>query len=147
MTVTIETPSRPVPPPLGPDEEALFRVARRLHRRLYVADGGHVRVVERNGVIHTVAGSRRGRPSQTIGSGTPALSAPLGPARPLVGRATPLSLAVSSSAQLYISTGTQILRLTSISERDAPTGMWLLTPTRRGRSLHRACSYLGRSRG
>ena len=74
-------------------------------RRLYVANGGHVRVVERNGVIHTVAGSGRGRPLHTIASGTPALSAPLGPARPLVGRATPLSLDVSPSGQLYISTG------------------------------------------
>jgi hypothetical protein len=218
MTVTIETPSRPAPPPLGPDEEALHPEARRLRRRrwtigvvvagllggilglvvltagsgdaadtaagpratgvlplgpvatlhvagplavapdgalyvadnadnrvlvrmpngrfrvvagdgragfsgdggpavraklvaisdlafapdgrLYVADGGHVRVVERNGVIHTVAGSGRGRPLQTIANGTPAVAAPLGPARSLVGRATPLSLAVSPSGQL-----------------------------------------------
>ena len=63
--------------------------------RLYVADGGHVRVSERNG----------GRPLHTIASDTTALSAPLGPARPLVGRATPLSLDVSPSGQLHISTG------------------------------------------
>lgn len=236
MTVTIETPSRPAPPPLGPDERTLFPEARRLRRRrwtiglvvagllggilalvvltagsgaaadtaagpratgvlplgpvatlhvagrlavapdgalyvadvadnrvlvrmpngrfrvvaggragfsgdggpavraelvaisdlafapdgrLYVADGGHVRVVERNGVIHTVAGSGRGRPLQTVANGTPALAAPLGPARPLVGRATPLSLAVSPSGQLYISTGSQILRLTATGRLDA----------------------------
>ena len=87
--------------------------------RLYIADGGHVRVVERSGVIHTVAGSGRGRPLQTIASGTPALSAPLGPARSLVPTATPLSLAVSPSGQLYISTGSQILRLTSTGKLDA----------------------------
>jgi hypothetical protein len=86
--------------------------------RLYVADGGHVRVVERNGVIHTVAGSGHGRPLQTIANGTPALAAPLGPARPLVGRARPLSLAVSPSGQLYISTGSQILRLTATGRLD-----------------------------
>jgi hypothetical protein len=87
--------------------------------RLYIADGGHIRVVERNGVIHTVAGSGRGRPLQTIASGTPALAAALGPARSLAPAATPLSLAVSPSGQLYISTGSQILRLTATGRLDA----------------------------
>ncbi len=86
--------------------------------RLYIADGGHVRIVGRDGVIRTIAGSGRGRPDQTIASGTPALSAPLGPPRSLAGRATPLSLAVSQSGKLYISTGSQILRLTATGKLD-----------------------------
>jgi hypothetical protein len=54
-----------------------------------------------------------------VADGTPALAAPLGPARSLVPKATPLSLAVSPSGQLYISTGSQILRLTATGRLDA----------------------------
>ena len=79
---------------------------------LYIADGGRVRTVSRNGVITTIAGS--GRPARPIANGTPALSAPLGPTR----NAPPLSIALSPSGQLYISTGAQILRLTAAGTLD-----------------------------
>ena len=87
---------------------------------LYVADGGRVRVIGRNGVIRTIAGD--GRPLlQTIANDTPALSAPLGlPATGGVqGNPTPLWIAFSPiSGQLYISTGRQILRLTTAGRLD-----------------------------
>jgi hypothetical protein len=85
---------------------------------LYIADGGHVRLVRRDGIIRTIAGSGRGSPFQAVANGTPALAAPLGPARSLVGRGDPLSLAVSPSGKLYISTGSQILRLGAAGELD-----------------------------
>ncbi|HLW96584.1 MAG TPA: hypothetical protein VKS25_14505 [Solirubrobacteraceae bacterium] len=72
---------------------------------LYVADGGRVRTVSRNGVIRTIAGD--GRPSQRIANGTPALAAPLGSGLPA------LNIALSPSGHLFIATGSQILRLTA----------------------------------
>jgi len=90
---------------------------------LYIADGGHVRSVRRDGVIRTIAGSGRGRPFQAVANGTAALAAPLGPARSLVGRGDPLSLAVSPSGQLYISTGSQIVRLTPTGKLDTVRGV------------------------
>jgi len=74
---------------------------------LYIADGGRVRTVTPNGLIHTVAGS--GQPVSTIANGTPALSAPLG---------SRLWIALSPAGQLYISTGQQILRLTAAGTLD-----------------------------
>jgi hypothetical protein len=75
---------------------------------LYIADGGRIRMVNRDGVVRTLAGS--GRPARTIATGTRARSAALG---------TPLSIALSPAGELYISTGSpsgsprsQILRLT-----------------------------------
>jgi hypothetical protein len=80
---------------------------------LYIADGGRVRVVGRDGVIHTIAGD--GKSLQTIANGTAALSASLGSVRAPVA----LSLAISPrSGQLYISTGRQILRLTAAGDLD-----------------------------
>jgi hypothetical protein len=80
---------------------------------LYIADGGRVRTVSRDGVIRTIAGS--GRPPSTIANGTPALSAPLGR----------LFIALGPAGQLYISTGSpwpspasQILRLTTAGTLD-----------------------------
>ena len=74
---------------------------------LYIADGGRVRTVSRDGVIRTIAGS--GQPARTIVNGTPAPSAPLG---------STLSIALSPAGQLYISTGSQILRLTAAGTLD-----------------------------
>jgi hypothetical protein len=90
---------------------------------LYIADGGRVRVVSPDGDIHTIAGNGRaprmlsikgeGQVPQLIANGTPALSAALGTPRWITRRGTPLSIALSRSGQLYISTGSQILRLTA----------------------------------
>ena len=78
---------------------------------LYIADGGRVRTVSRDGVIRTIAGD--GRPLRTIANGTPALSAALGP----VGN--PLQIALSPAGQLYIATGTsQLLRMTAAGKLD-----------------------------
>jgi hypothetical protein len=81
---------------------------------LYIADGGRVRSVSRDGVIRTIAGN--GRPARTITNGAPARSAALG---------TPLSIALSPVGQLYISTESpsgsppsQILRLTAAGTLD-----------------------------
>lgn len=68
---------------------------------LYIADGPRVRVVSPDGEIHTVAGN--GTTPRPIADGTPALSAPL---------ARLNHIAVSQDGQVYISTGSQILRLT-----------------------------------
>jgi glucose/arabinose dehydrogenase len=103
---------------------------------LYIADGGRVRTVTPNGVIHTIAGS--GQPARTVTNGTPALAAPLGSTR----SAPPLSIALSPAGQLYISTGAQILRLTAAGTLDpvraivtsAPGGN-LLDRMARGRQL------------
>jgi hypothetical protein len=67
-------------------------------------------------VIRTIAGDGRGsapvtRPL-TIANGTPALSAPLGSIAYFTKDGNPLSIALSASGQLYISTGSQIMRLT-----------------------------------
>jgi hypothetical protein len=76
---------------------------------LYIADAGRVRVIGRNGVIGTIAGD--GRQSPMVDSGTPALSSDLGSVHSIAVSGTGLSIAFSSSGQLYISTGAQVLRL------------------------------------
>jgi len=78
---------------------------------LYVADGGRVRVIGRNGVIRTIAGD--GRQSKAVANGTPALSGPLGSTNSMAVRGDGLSIAFSPRGQLYISTGSQVLRLTN----------------------------------
>lgn len=81
---------------------------------LYIADGPRIRMVDRDGVIRTIAGT--GRPAKTIAPGTPARSAALG---------RQLSIALGPSGELYISTATpsgsppsQILRLTAAGTLD-----------------------------
>ncbi len=108
---------------------------------LYIADGARVRTVGRDGVIRTVAGD--GEPATTIANGTPALSAPLGLTGSIAGRGgPPLSIALSPAGQLYISTGSQILRLTAGGTLDAiraivtsAPGGNLLDRAARGRQL------------
>jgi hypothetical protein len=108
---------------------------------LYIADGARVRMVGRNGVIRTVAGD--GQPARTITNGTPALSAPLGLTQSIAGRGgPPLSIALNPAGQLYISTGSQILRLTAAGMLDAiraivtsAPGGNLLDRAARGRQL------------
>jgi hypothetical protein len=79
---------------------------------LYIADGGRVRTVGRDGVIRTIVGD--GQPRQTIANGTRALSAALGSGGP-----NPLRIALSPAGQLYIATGySQILRLTAAGKLD-----------------------------
>lgn len=78
---------------------------------LYIADGGRIRVIGRDGVIRVIAGN--GRPVTNITSGIPALSASLGSARSLARGTSWLSIAFGPTGQLYLSTGSQILRLTS----------------------------------
>ena len=84
---------------------------------LYIADGGRVRVVSRRGIIRTVAGDGQPLPiahRRTVGEirpGTPALHAALG-APQSVSSEAPM-LAFSPGGQLYISTGEQVVRLTS----------------------------------
>jgi hypothetical protein len=94
---------------------------------LYIADGGRVRVVTPGGVIRTLAGDGRAprmitvkgdQVPQLIRNGTRALSAPLGSTQ-WFARGGALSLALSLSGQLYISTGSQILRLTAAGTLDA----------------------------
>ena len=81
---------------------------------LYIADGGRVRLVGRNGVIRTIVGN--GRPLRTIASGTPALSADLGTTQ---SPGDPLRIALSPAGQLYIATGeSQILKLTAAGRLD-----------------------------
>jgi len=87
---------------------------------LYVADGGRVRVIGRDGVIRTIAGDGR-LLMHSIANGTPALSAPLGlpGIGGIHGNPTPLWIALSpTTGQLYISTGHQILRLTAAGRLD-----------------------------
>ena len=77
---------------------------------LYLADGGRVRVIDRAGTIRTIAGDGRSRgPSDSIATGAPALSAPLGPT---------VSLAFSPSGQLYVATQTQLFRLSAAGRLD-----------------------------
>lgn len=86
---------------------------------LYIADAGRIRAINRDGVIHTIAGNGRARrPGQLIANGTPALSAPLGSTStaPRWGGVldNPLTIALNpTTGQLYISTQQQILRLTA----------------------------------
>jgi len=107
---------------------------------LYIADGGRVRVVSRDGMIHTVAGDgraprmltirREGQVPQLIANGTPALSAALGTFAGI-----PLSIALSPSGQLYISTGSQILRLTAAGKLD-PIRIIVKTGPLKGQPLY-----------
>ena len=77
---------------------------------LYLADGGRVRVIDRAGTIRTIAGDGRSSgPSDSIATGAPALSAPLGPTA---------SLAFSPSGQLYVATQTQLFRLSAAGRLD-----------------------------
>ena len=78
---------------------------------LYIADGGRVRVVAADGVIRTIAGD--GRPARRVANGTPGLSASLGSPRTLAAGLSWLAIAFSPHGRLYLSTGSQILRLTS----------------------------------
>ena len=57
---------------------------------LYLADGTRVQVVESNGTIHTIAGD--GRSGPPVASGTPALTASLGPV---------VAITFSPNGQLY----------------------------------------------
>jgi hypothetical protein len=78
---------------------------------LYLADGSRVRVVDRTGTIHTIAGDGRSGP---VPEGTPALSAPLGPVA---------SVAFSPGGELYLSTSqpatSQLFRLTATGRLDS----------------------------
>ncbi len=84
---------------------------------LYIADGGRIRVVGHDGIIRTVAGdgqplpTAHRQPLAKIVAGTPALSAALGAPRSVSSEAP--MIAFSPDRQLYISTGLQVLRLTS----------------------------------
>ncbi len=69
---------------------------------LYIADGGRVRVVGKQGTIRTIAGNGLSRGAVT--SGTSAISAALG---------SSLYINVGPTGQLIISTGTQLLRMTA----------------------------------
>jgi hypothetical protein len=69
---------------------------------LYLADGGRVRVVDRDGTIRTVVG--RGGPASPVADGTPPLAAALG---------SPISIAFGPGGELYVASSSQILRLTS----------------------------------
>jgi hypothetical protein len=89
--------------------------------RLYVADGGRVRVINPNGTVHTIAGNGQAATHRRIAQNTPALSAALGSPRSITQTGSRLSIAFSQSGQLYISTGTQILRLTARGNLDAIT--------------------------
>lgn len=91
---------------------------------LYLADGGRIRTVDRDGVIKTIAGNGRApRQGQLIANGTRALSAALGSTsthpQSAGGLSNPLSIALSpTTGQLYISTTQQILRLTATGRLD-----------------------------
>lgn len=82
---------------------------------LYIADGGRIRVVERNGIIRTVAGDGRPLPVAhrrlvaNIRAGAPALSAALGSPRSADSEEPMITF--SPAGRLYISTGLQIVRL------------------------------------
>ncbi len=78
---------------------------------LYVADGGRVREVTPNGVIRTIAGNGRGSAPELVQSGVPALAAPLGSAAAVARSGVRLYVALSPAGALYISDGTQVLRL------------------------------------
>jgi hypothetical protein len=78
---------------------------------LYVADGGRVREVTPNGVIRTIAGNGRGSADEPVQNGVPALGAPLGSAAAVAKSGVRLYVALSPAGALYISDGTQVLRL------------------------------------
>ncbi len=88
---------------------------------LYIVDGGRVRVVSRNGVIRTVAGSGQGntRRLPAITNGTPALAEALGSTHSIANSDSPLSIALSPSGQLYLATASQLMRLTAAGSLDA----------------------------
>ena len=69
---------------------------------LYIADGGRVRVVGKQGIIRTIAGTGQSRGA--VANGTPAISAALG---------SSFYITVGPTGQLIISTGTQLLRMTA----------------------------------
>ena len=73
---------------------------------LYLADGGRVRVVGRDGRIRTIAGD--GGPGGSVPEGAPALTAPLGPR---------VSIALSPSGQLYLATTSQLFRLSQFQKK------------------------------
>ncbi len=85
---------------------------------LYIADGGRIRAINRDGVIQTVAGDGQGGAHPTVVSGTPAVTAQLGSDRLIPDHTTPLSIAFSPGGRLYIATGSQILRLTAEGRLD-----------------------------
>ncbi|MGC1239593.1 MAG: hypothetical protein WA860_12485 [Acidimicrobiales bacterium] len=76
---------------------------------LYIVDGTRVRVVNAQGVIHTVAGDGGGSRPHFLTSITSALSDSLG---------SQLSMAIGVHGQIYISTGWQVLKLTSSGRLD-----------------------------
>lgn len=75
---------------------------------LYLADGGRVRVIDRQGTIETIAGD--GTSGGSVASGTAALSAPLG---------SEVSIAFSPSGVLYVATLAQLFYLTPAGVLDA----------------------------
>lgn len=95
---------------------------------LYIADGGRVRTVSRDGVIRTIAGN--GQPRRTITNGTTGMSAALGTGHP-----NPLQIALSPAGHLYIATGgPQLLRLTAAGKLDTVRTVVASGPFR-GRSV------------
>lgn len=78
---------------------------------LYIADAGRVREVTPNGVIRTIAGNGRGSPNEPVKNGVPALAAPLGSPAAAGNSGVRLYVALSPAGALYISGGSQILRL------------------------------------
>jgi hypothetical protein len=93
---------------------------------LYIADAGRVRAVGRDGVIRTVAGDGRAR--ERITTPTRATSTGLGSFAAIKRSGTPLGITLSTSGQLYISTGSQILRLSTAGEL-VPVRARVLTPS------------------
>ncbi|HEY7917127.1 MAG TPA: hypothetical protein VIC86_09135 [Acidimicrobiales bacterium] len=75
---------------------------------LYLADGGRVRVVGRDGTIRTIAGD--GGPGGSVANGAPALTAPLGPR---------VSIALSPGGQLYLATTSQLFHLSPTDRLDS----------------------------
>jgi hypothetical protein len=72
---------------------------------LYIADGGRIREVNQHGTIRTIAGT--GQTGSAVANGTAAKTAALG---------SSLYITVSRSGQLFISTGTQLLRMTATGD-------------------------------
>lgn len=112
---------------------------------LYIADGGRIRVISPSGVIRTVAGSGTapltiarkgvGNVPELVRAGTSALSASLGSTRSFTGTGAALSIALSPTGQLYISTGTQILRLTAAGKLN-PVPFDIKTGPFKGRQIY-----------
>jgi hypothetical protein len=76
---------------------------------LYIADGGRVRVVDRQGTIRTIAGEGAGHSVGTVTDGESARAALL---------SSPLFLAFSPSGDLYLATSSQLLRLSPTQTLD-----------------------------